>query len=276
VKVSISHRNQTAIGILALAVCCSCTPAQAGAGDFSESLAPAVPADAGKGDWDIQFRPYVWTANLDGTIAIAGQSAPVDVSFDDILNNLDFIWSSTLDIRREGSDWGFFLDLTFLEISPGLGVTLPGPVSLRGLRIEQHLIDAVATYRIHRFDDGGWIDLIGGVRWQYMNSTIEFVSNVGPGFPEISTSEGWFDPHVGIRIKKYLTQKLYFAGLLDVGGFGVGADFAFAAAAGLGYHVSDSVAVETMVRYLSVDYSDGGFAYDVDTTGIFLGVAMYF
>ena len=269
--------TKAAFTILATAstVVIGSSPLHAGAGDFAEPLAPAVTTEAA-GDWDIQFRPYIWTANLDGTVAIAGQSAPVDVGFDDILDNLDFIWSSTLDIRRTDSDWGFFLDTTFLEISPSLGVTLPGPVSLRGIRLEQHLIDAAVTYRMHRFDAGGWIDLIGGVRWQYLNTTIEFVNNMGPGFPELSTSEGWADPHIGIRFKKYFNPKLYAGGFIDIGGFGVASDFALATALGLGYHVNDSVAMEVLVRYLSVDYSDGGFAYDVDTTGIFLGLAMYF
>ena len=44
----------------------------------------------------------------------------------------------------------------------------------------------------------------------------------------------------------------------------------------VGYRFNETFAMETGVRYLSVDYSDGGFLYDVDTTGIMLGAAFSF
>ena len=109
-----------------------------------------------------------------------------------------------------------------------------------------------------------------------MKTTIKLRNTDTGARPEMSGSEDWIDPHVGVRFKKYLGKKLYMAGAADIGGFDIGADLAIAGALGFGYQVRDDLSLEAMVRYLSVDYENGGFAYDVETTGLFLGVAKSF
>ena len=95
--------NKSALTALGIAAGLSLAPALAGIGDFMEPLAAPSAQDPNNDGWDIQFRPYIWTANLEGDAAIDGMSMPIDVGFDDILENLDFIWSSTIDIRRTGA-----------------------------------------------------------------------------------------------------------------------------------------------------------------------------
>ena len=239
-----------------------CGIAQAGEPDLMEPLAPPVYAD--EGGWDIQFRPYLWTANLDGTSAIGGVKAPVDVSFEDLFDALDFTWASTQQIRRKGSKWGFMLDTFYVKLEPDMS----GPID--SLTIEQALIDATVGYRVID-SDRGWLDLSAGVRWNYLSLDIDTV--IGKG---ADGSEGWWDPHVGFRFRYFFNDRIYSQGFADVGGFDVGSDLTYQLGLAMGYHINERFEVEGGVRFLSVDYSDGGFLYDVDTTGILLGAAINF
>lgn len=225
-------------------------------------------------EWDIQFRPYLWAAALDGTIAVQGQPASVDISFSDYVSDVEMTWASTLDISRRGSSWTFFLDTLYLKLGPDPQPTPPGTVPrVTDITIEQALIDGWIGYRIAEWDEG-WLDVLGGLRWQYLKNKLQVTGQAG--FGNLSASQDWLDPHIGIRFKHYLTPKLYTGALIDVGGFGVGSDLSIEAGVGFGYHLNDCIAYELSYRLLDVDYSDGGFAYDVTSHGIFTGLAFYF
>lgn len=225
-------------------------------------------------EWDIQFRPYIWAASLDGTIMVQGQPANVDVSFSDYVSDVDVTWASTLDISRRGSSWTFFLDTLYMKLGPDPQPTAPGTLPrVTDITIEQALIDGWIGYRIAEWDEG-WLDILGGLRWQYLKNEIEFAAPAG--FGTRSASQDWIDPHFGLRFKHYFTHKLYTGGIIDVGGFGVGSDLSIEAGLGLGYHLSDCIALELSYRLLDVDFSDGAFAYDVTSHGIFTGLAFYF
>jgi hypothetical protein len=234
----------------------------AGEPDTLQSLAPPVYEE--EGGWDIQFRPYLWTANLDGTSAVNGIKSDVDVDFEDLFDALDFTWASTQEIRRKGSKWTFFLDTFYVKLGPDTS----DPID--DLTIKQAIIDGWIGYRVLE-SERGWIDLSAGVRWNYLSLDIDTVAGVGA-----DGSEDWIDPHVGFRFRYSFSECVYMFGIADVGGFDVGSDMTYQLGLGAGYNVNKTFALEAGVRYLSVDYSDGGFLYDVDTTGIFLGAAFNF
>lgn len=89
---------------------------------------------------------------------------------------------------------------------------------------------------------------------------------------QVSGSKSWVDPLVGFRGRLNLTDKLYLAARGDIGGFGVGSDLAWNVFGSLGYQWNERLSTELGYRYLSMDYSDGGFIFDADMSGLFLGL----
>lgn len=250
------------------------------AGDFEEPLPAAVGGGSSEratilgpdSNWDIQFRPYLWAADLDGTIGVGRQRADIDISFGDYLSDIEATWASTIDVRRKGSRWSFFLDTLYLKLGPDAPQTA-GAVTVTDVTIEQLLIDGWVGYRVAEWDEG-WFDLLGGLRYQSLDNEIDF-TNAGV-FGRVGGSQDWLDPHFGARAKHYLSPKWYCGALIDVGGFGVGSELSVETGAGFGYHLSDCVALELSYRFLYVDYDSASFVYDVKTHGIFTGLAFYF
>lgn len=81
---------------------------------------------------------------------------------------------------------------------------------------------------------------------------------------------------MGIRARYNFSDDWYAAFRGDVGGFGISSDLTVNLFAALGYELSERTTLELGYRYLSIDYSRGGFTYDVDTKGPFMGIGFTF
>lgn len=64
--------------------------------------------------WDIEFTPYFWAAELDGDATLRGRTGPVEVSFSELLDNLDFAFMGRLEAWK--GQWGLFVDSLFMDI----------------------------------------------------------------------------------------------------------------------------------------------------------------
>ena len=78
---------------------------------------PVAPAESG---WHVRTALYGWATMLDGDVTLRGYNAPVDVGFDDILENLDFAVMGVVEIGR--GKWSFMADLFYAELSAGNSV----------------------------------------------------------------------------------------------------------------------------------------------------------
>lgn len=95
---------------------------------------------------------------------------------------------------------------------------------------------------------------------------------------EISQSIDWVDPFIGLRASYDLTDRLYAVAKADIGGFGVSSDLVWSAYGALGYRVTKSgkTTLELGYKHLDVDYSHGGFTFDVAMSGVMLNLGMKF
>lgn len=243
----------------------------------SSEVAPApeiVPAsDDG---WEFTLGLYGWGAGLDGDIGAAGVVAPVDISFSDILDTLDMTVMGAGELRR--GNWMFQLEGLYLRNSIKGVRTRALPrnrnVALSAkLTAETTRVEAVAGYRV--LDNGSTtIDLLGGAVLYDISNELTFI---GPRAVRGATSgDSWVDPVVGFRINQRLGDRwmAHFRG--EVGGFGVNADFLWQAYAMLGYQLTDSSVLFAGWRHAAVDYQNGGFLYDVASSGPILGATITF
>lgn len=93
---------------------------------------------------------------------------------------------------------------------------------------------------------------------------------------QVSASKSWVDPIIGVRARYNFTDKIYALARADIGGFGVSSDLTWQAYGAVGYQCTSQTAVELGYRHLYVDYRDGDFIYDVDTSGAMVSLIYHF
>ncbi len=200
-----------------------------------------------KEKWEFMLAPYVFMASTSGdaTLGITGTSE-IDLKFKDILENLQFAFMLHGEAYR--GDWGLMVDYSYLK----LGSDLNGPLEiLRDITFRQSVFELFASRKFEK--DWGLINLYGGIRvWNY-NIQLAF-QNIE--ISRITRKQNWVDPTIGGRIYFNVSNR-FMAGLrADMGGFGLGSNFAFNLQPGLSYRFSDLFSLAIQYKYLYADFEN--------------------
>lgn len=244
------------------------------AGEPAAAPAPLTPAPADSG-WDFLLACYLPMMGLEGDITVAGLSANADVSFNDILEDLDGGFTTAFEARRHR--WSVTGDLIWLKLS---GSDQPTANSYVGFKQEQIMASLSLGYELYG-DERTTFDLLGGAALTSLDADLDAtLAPPGPLLPAVSRSasgsETWVDPFVGLRVRHRLSDRwsLFATGIY--GGFGVASDEYWQALAGVGFHLTERSSLALAYRVISTDYQDGGFAYDVENSGPNLGLVVRF
>jgi hypothetical protein len=240
----------------------------------SLSLAAAAPAAAqaqAPDAWNVTVAPYLTGAAMSGTAAVAGQELDVDMSASDIFSNLQF-GAMGLVVARKGS-WGVGGDAIWMSL--GANGTAPGPLGVTGSADMSQ--GAFAFYGLRRL--APYADLFFGGRVNYLSANLRI--NAPLQARSADGSKTWFDPMVGLQLRTPGNGKRWHAQVYtEIGGFGVGSDFAWQVFPTIGINVSKSASLEFGYRWLDLDYASGEdatlFKYDVLTQGPIVGFAFRF
>lgn len=92
--------------------------------------------------WEFTVTPYFWGAGMDGDATVKGVESSVDLSFSDILDDLDFGAMAHLEARN--GKWGFFLDPSYIKLSTDGDA---GPFNA-DVETEMILVEFGALYRL--------------------------------------------------------------------------------------------------------------------------------
>jgi hypothetical protein len=122
------------------------------------------------------------------------------------------------------------------------------------------------------------IDLYGGGRYSYLGVDLDT-----QGQPLANRSVDWVDPIIGGRVTWNVTDRFFVLAGGDVGGFGVGSDFAWSALGLLGWRFT-MLGLDSAVlgghRALGQDYSTGSglrsFRFDATMHGPVVGLNVRF
>jgi opacity protein-like surface antigen len=151
----------------------------------------------------------------------------------------------------------------------------PGPLfSSAELEAKQLMLELTGRYRILPPEPVHLEAFLGGRVWRLKN-TLDLTQGLLQPF-EVSDTQSWFDPVVGLAAVSGLETRWVFQARGDVGGFDVGSELTWQLIGAVGYRFNDSWDVRAGYRYLDVDYTNGGFLYDVATRGFIVGVAYTF
>lgn len=173
---------------------------------------------AGGSEWDFSVTPYVWGSGLVGTVGAKGYKAHINLSFSDVLDQLNK--SSMISFTGNKGKQFFIFDGMYLDISHS-SVTSKSDIFAD--------ID-VTTTRLQaawgtNFLEGDSFVLSGfaGIRYWDITNRLTLHTTSEP-LGTYKDSEAWLDPILGIRYEKSLTDKLSLLTMLDIGGFGVGSE----------------------------------------------------
>lgn len=224
-------------------------------------------------DWKFTAALYLWGSGMDGKVGVFDfRPADIDISFSDILENLQFAFMGMGEARNGRFMLG--MDATYAAIGTDVKTPLGILADKVGIDATTLMLTGVAGYAIYDTDVAR-LDVIGGARlWNVTNEfDIKGGKFGGRSFDEVET---WVDPLVGTKLRVNLTPEIYATGWGMIGGFGAGSDMMWDLMGGAGYEFTESFSVFAGYRAVSVDYSDDGFVYDVVQKGPILAGVFQF
>jgi hypothetical protein len=235
---------------------------------FGIALLAAAPSQAD--GWTHELAPYVWGAGMDGTVGIRDVTADVDQSFGDILDNLEF---GFMGMYRASKDR---FSITVDGVYMGLGATERGPGGLvkADIDMDQAALEVDVGYEVvDRFV------VFGGLRYNDLEAKVQTTGALDV-VREADGRENWIDPVIGAHYTIPFNDTWSASLRGDIGGFGVGSDFAWQGIATLRWQATPGFGVLAAYRYMAMDYDNGSgndyFKYDMAMSGPALGVVFTF
>jgi hypothetical protein len=239
-----------------------------------------APPPVGASDWIVQVTPYLWASGMEGNIS-PFRDAPtihVEKSFSDIME--DFNVGGFVNIWARRDRFVFSGDMMYVNTTSAKTTTvLPDLFPPVGAEISGELdsiefnASAQAGYRV--IDASGFsLDALAGGRFWYISN--DATINTPVGSVSVSEDFNWIDPLIGARAFYAFNDRLSVMGQADIGGFGVGSDLTWSLLGTFNYVFNDKWSASLGYKYLSVDYDDDGYVFDVDLYGPVLGVTYRF
>ena len=209
---------------------------------------PAFAAgDKGDDDWHFDLAPlYGWFGKIDGDVGIGPVEQSLQADFGDIWDNLEAIFTAHFEARK--GCWGGIIDYSYLNLGPG--GTLPNGAKV-DVDLTTTMVELDGFYSIRR--NAHLFDILAGVRYTKQETDI----TVTPPGLSAGVDPDWWDPIIGGRWIWGFAPKWQLTARADIGGFGVGSDFTWNAAALVIWQPWTHVSFGAGYRALDQDYEDG-------------------
>ncbi len=230
----------------------------------SAMLVPTAATAQESDGWKFRISPYLWALSLEGTTAAAGSDVPLDASFGDVLDLLNFALSANMEWNK--GKWSLILDGTYADLEAK--IETGGPIG-GDVEIKITMIDAFVGYNVAEH-----VDFYGGIRFNDQDITI-----VPDMMEDIALGDDWTDFVLGVRFANELSDKWSFTGRFDVAVAG-DSDSAWSAQVLFLRHIGENKHFDIGYRHYDVDYESGSgmslFKWDVAHSGPLVGFSWEF
>lgn len=232
------------------------------------ALLAAMPVHAE--EWKHELAPYVWGSAMEGTTGVGGVTAEVNLSFGDLLDNLEMGFMGMY--RGTRDRYSVTVDTVYM----GLGATERGRAgqAKADIDVDQLALAVAAGYAL---TDS--LVVVGGLRYNDVSAEVEVTGPLG-NTADAETDESWVDPYLGLQYSARLSEAWSLTLYGDIGGFGVGSDFAWQGIATFRWQFSERIGALAAYRYMQMDYESGSgsgrFEYDMAFSGPALGIVFTF
>lgn len=246
------------------------TPAptsRAAVSDDADQTTGAASTTSGEDDkWNIVAAPYLWFPGVHGSVGPTDRELSVHATPGDLLSHFRFGLMGGVEFSRKR----LLLPVDVMWVR--LGDTHPLPleeVTSVEFKAQEFILTPKIGYRVLD-QDKIKVDALTGFRFWHVAESLDF----NPSALNFSSSENWADPLVGGRIQIALSPKVVVNILGDVGGWGAASQLDYQVVGLIGYKIKTSVTLQAGYRYMGVDYRNGGFTFNVITSGAMLGATM--
>ncbi len=237
---------------------------------FEKPVSPARQASGSSG-WQVAFAPYLYMTGVSGTVGARGVTTDIDMSFSDVIEDLNLGIMGALEARK--GRLVITNDLIWIKL--GEEFETPGGLfSSVKVGINMFIWDPEIGYRLYESEAGAF-DILGGVRVMSIENNVNFRAGLLPAI-DVSERKTWGTPVIGGHGTLNLSPKFFLATKFDIGG-GIGADFTGQFYGGAGYRITPKIALIGGYRYMRTDYdSEAGFIFDTSMNGILMGAKFQF
>ncbi|MDC1286822.1 hypothetical protein N8198_02945 [Gammaproteobacteria bacterium] len=245
------------------------------------AIAMILPFSAFAEEPSTELGIYLFATEISGEAQLANVTADVDMSFSDILDNLDLGFMGYVRHRRD--KWSFIADIAYLKITDDKSTTVG-----RGLEIdleaelEQTVLEGFAGYRVldkaYSGSDMG-LDILLGLRHTTLDIDISLDGSLGGFSPSGSRQrdEDWIDTVIAVRFESDYHNGWGSVVWLDLGEGSDSSSYQFMAMAN--YQKSANWKFFGGYRLLNLEYETGSdsstFAVDLDYSGPMFGATYY-
>lgn len=216
--------------------------------------------------WHFLVEPYVMFPNMNGTAGVGNlPDVSVDANPGDIFSKLQM--GAMLNLEASNSKWAIATDFIYMNLNQD--VTSGKLINSGDLTAKQFAWELAGLRRV-----APWLEVgIGGILNSIQAGANINVNNIGGGTTNRTKelTQTWYDPMLIVRIKHNPIKKFMYEFRGEIGGFGIGSDFAWQIQAYAGYRFSKLFHITAGYRVISLDYQTGEgenrFLYDIDTFG---------
>ena len=244
-------------------------------------IAPALAEEEGmtaEEDTWTQIGVYAHFIDVEGDARLNQVNADVDISFNDIWENLEMGFMGFAEHRR--GRWSFVGDMAYLKVEddrtvasrPLLSVTLDAEV-------EQLMLEGFVGYRLLAQDlkDARLgIDLLGGARYNDIEIELDSRATLLGLTTSRSRDKGadTVDGVIAARVEYSHNNGWGLAGWADIG---EGADSrSYQLFGGVNYTFKNNIRFHAGYRIVNLDYERNSLEYDLDYTGPLIGLSYKF
>ena len=206
----------------------------------------------GTDTWEWKVIPYLWGVNIDGDMAIGPIETDLDVSFSDILSDMDI--GGSLAGQFSKGNHGFHVDYTYLRLKPGSN-QLPSPPFAPESKVKPKMTINIleAGYNWH-FTENQFLVL--GARYidMEMRMALDLTGplEIDPG--PLKAGPSWWDYFVGINSNHQISANwgFNFYGTIGAGD----SDTPWTLQATFGRKFSNDNRLHLGARVWGLDYSE--------------------
>jgi hypothetical protein len=214
--------------------------------------------------YKVYLEPYLMAPALSGTVGVNNlPNTFICVPAGELFSHLQF--GGMLYAEVHNNTWAFSTDFFWADLSEDAS-SKNGVVSGTA-DVKQLIWEFEALHRVKP-----WLEAGLGVRINSITNGLSVKSTIGGLNKSGSKTSTWVDPLIIVRAKKWAdNNKWLFSLRADIGGFGIGSNFAWQLEPDIFFRASRLLQIGLGYRALWTDYSTGSgsdrFLYDMDEYG---------
>lgn len=235
--------------------------------------APAQLKEPAGAEWQFEFAPSFWAAEVDVSAHARRQVPPVTLGlhFTDRTDTPAGGLTGSFEVRK--GRVGVVLDLSRVNFPTHYWPLFDGRLGTLSAQLDERIYQLGGAYRAWN-DPTVPIDLFFGLRYTSLEAKVGLSPGLFPIEGKSNKQADWLDGYAGVRIAWRLTDRWTAVGYADIGGGST--KKSWQAIVGGDYALSKNMSLKFGYRALSNQFERRSFDFTMKTDGIYAGLGIRF